>query len=353
MKPFKSIWPILIGACLCSSATTHAQQDVTNQITLSARFGFNISARFKGLTTLPPPSSTRKTPHGDAYNYDDGYVLSDSSGNFGGQTWYWGYDDSSKQISGNNILMSRSSLAGGTPSVTLEDEPSYGAELVYSRLLGTKGRLRYGFELAANYLNLSLNDSSTLRANALRTSYPYPFTSGTTPPSATPATSTSAAMPYQGSYEGPGFVLGDTPGDPITTTIVGGASIQGHRQFDADLWGFRLGPYLELPVGNRLKLSLSGGLAAALLDGNGSWSESVSIGGVSGASVSGNGHAAEMLWGFYVGANASWQFSQRWSAVAGVQYQDLGDYSHAFGGRQVDVNMSQSIFATVGLSFNF
>src|SRR6266581_4722201 len=347
MKPFKSIWPILIGACLCSSATTHAQQDVTNQITLSARFGFNISARFKGLTTLPPPSSTRKTPHGDAYNYDDGYVLSDSSGNFGGQTWYWGYDDSSKQISGNNILMSRSSLASGAPSVTIADEPSYGAELVYSRLLGTKGRLRYGIELAANYLNLSLSDSRSFSGNLMRTSFPYPITPGTTPPSATPD------APYQGSFEGPGFVIGDTPGAPTTTTVIGGAVIQGHRQFDADIWGFRLGPYLELPVGERLKLSLSGGLAGALLDGSAAWNETVSIGGVRGATLSGSGHADDFLWGFYLAGNASWQFSDQWSAIAGAQFQDLSNFSHSFGGRQVDVDMSKSVFVTIGLSFNF
>ena len=349
MKAFKSIWPQLIAAVLCASATTHAQQDMTNQLTLSARFGFNISARFKGLGTLPAPSlsSSRKTPHGDAYNYDDGYVLTDSSGSFGGQTWYWGYDNSSKQISGNNILMSRNSLASGAPAVTIEDDPSYGAELVYSRLLAVRGRFHFGVELAGNYLNLSLNDSRTLSGNVMHTTYPYPFTSGTTPPSANPA------APYQGSYEGPGFVIGDTPGEASSTIIAGGAAIQGHRQFDADIFGFRLGPYVELPVSDRLKFSFSGGLAGAWLDGNASWSETASIGGMKGATLSGSGSADEFLWGFYVGGNASWQFAQRWSAVAGVQYQDLSDFNHAFGGRQVEVDMSKSIFVTVGLSFNF
>ena len=355
MKPFKSIWPVLIGACLCGSAAAHAQQDVSNQLTnqlanqftLSARFGFNISAGFKGLSALPLPSSTRKTPQGDAYNYDDGYVLTDNTGNFGGQTWYWGYDNSARQISGNNILMSRNSLAGGTSSASLDNDPSYGAELVYRRLLVTKKSLSFGLELAANYLNLSLSDSSTLAANVLRTSYPYAFTPGTVPPAATPHS------PYQGSPEGPGFVISDTPGTPTTTTVIGGASIQGNRQFDADIWGLRFGPYLELPVGRRLRLSLSGGLAGGWLDGNASWTETLSVGGVSGAPLSGNGHADEMLWGFYAGATASYQFSQRWSAVAGVQYQDLQNFNHSFGGRQVEVKLSESLFVTVGVGLSF
>jgi outer membrane scaffolding protein for murein synthesis (MipA/OmpV family) len=69
--------------------------------------------------------------------------------------------------------------------------------------------------------------------------------------------------------------------------------------------------------------------------------------------VSGNGHADEMLWGFYVGATASWQFSPHWSAVAAVQYQDLQDFNHSFGGRPVEVKLSESIFVTVGVGWNF
>src|ERR1043165_6238819 len=134
----------LVIAALYASATAFAEENVTNRLSLSARFAFNVSARFKGLNMFPSPVSTRKTPQGDGYNYDNGYVLTDGSGNFGGQTWYWGYDDSTRQISGNNILMSRSAVAGGASSVTIEDDPAYGAELAYNRLLGMKGSLRFG-----------------------------------------------------------------------------------------------------------------------------------------------------------------------------------------------------------------
>src|SRR5436190_1160656 len=205
MKAHKTYWSVSLAVCLCTIVAS-AQNDETNRISLSGRFGFNIKARFKGLSTLPPPGSTRTTPGGDNYNYDDGYVLTDNSGNFGGQTWYWGYDNSAAQISGNNIILSRSTLNGNAGSTTAKDDPSYGAELLYTRLISTKDHLRLGFELAANYMNLSLSDSRTVAAGVTRTSYPFPFTPGTTPPSATPG------EPYQGSFEGPGFVIGDTPG---------------------------------------------------------------------------------------------------------------------------------------------
>jgi len=346
MKLPKNYWSVSIAVCLCACAA-HAQQDETNRLTLSSRFGFNISAHFKGLTTLPPPSSTRQTPRGDNYNYDNGYVLTDNSGNFGGQTWYWGYDNSAQQISGNNIVLSRSTLEGAAGPATAKDDPGYGAELLYSRLLSTKGKLRLGFELAANFMNLSMSDSRTLSAGVTRTSYPFPFAPGTTPPSATPG------APYQGSFDGPGFVIGDTPGEPATAIVPGGASIEGHRKFDANLWGWRLGPYLELPVNKYLKFSLSGGLAGAVVDAEASWSETVIIAGESGSPLTGRDDTARMRWGFYVGTTASWQFAERWSVLAGVQYQDLGHFTHSFGGRQVDLNLSESFFATIGLSFNF
>jgi hypothetical protein len=347
MNPLKNYWSVLIAASLCASTVAHAQQDETNRLTLSARFGFNISAHFKGLSTLPPPSATRKTPRGDNYNYDDGYVLTDQTGNFGGQSWYWGYDNSAQQISGNNIVLNRSTVAGNAGSVTPEDEISYGAELLYSRLLYKKDKWRFGLEVAGNYGNLSLSDSRTLSAPVNRTSYPFPFAAGTTPPGATPD------APYQGSYEGPGFVIGDTPGESTSTIVPNGASIAGNRKFDANLWGFRVGPYVEYPLNQYIKLSLSGGFAGALVDAEASWRESVIIAGSQGEALSGSGHTDKMQFGFYAAATLSWQFAERWSALAGVQYQDLGDFTHAFGGRAVQLDLSSSIFATIGVSWSF
>src|SRR5262245_9774003 len=100
---------LLVSAAMAAPATGRTAEFVTNRVTFSGRFGYNISARFKGnAATLPTPATARTTPRGDRYNYDDGYVLTDISGNYGGQTWYWGYDNNASQISGNSVLLSRS-----------------------------------------------------------------------------------------------------------------------------------------------------------------------------------------------------------------------------------------------------
>jgi hypothetical protein len=346
MKQLKNYWSVSIAVCLCTTVA-YAQNDETNRISVSGRFGFNIKANFKGLNTLSTPISNRRTPNGDNYNYDNGYVLTDNTGNFGGQTWYWGYDDSAEQISGNNIVLSRSTLNENAGATKAEDDFTYGAEVVYSLLLSTKDNMRLGLELAGNWMNLSMSDNRTLSAAVTRTSYPFPFEPGTTPPIATPS------EPYQGSAEGPGFVIGATPGEPTTTVVPGGASIVGSRKFDANLWGLRFGPWLEWPVNPKWKFSFSGGLAGEYVDSDVSWTETVLIGGASSEPVSGSDSASKMVFGFYVGTTVSWQFAPRWSAIAGFQFVKLRPYSHSYGGRTVELDMGKSMFATIGIGWNF
>jgi hypothetical protein len=344
--PFAN-WSILVAAAVLAPGAVRAEDFVTNRLTFSARFGFNVSARFRGQTTLPLGINLRTTPSGDPYNYDDGYVLTDISGNAGGQTWYWGYDDSANQISGNTILLSRSTASGNFSSPSFDSNPNFGGELTYDRLLGTKDKLRFGLEAAANYLNLSLHNSSTASGTLSRVTDAYPFTPDTTPPAATPS------APYQGSFGGPGFVIGDTPVNSTVVIIPGGVIVTGQRQFDADLFGLRLGPYLDIPFHNNFNFWVSGGLAVCWLNGEASWSETVTVTGAGSASSSGSGRDDDLLWGGYVAANVSWDVKDNWSIVGGVQYQNLGIYRHNFGLRQAEVDLRNSVFVTIGLSRRF
>jgi hypothetical protein len=314
-----------------------------NRFSLNARFGLNISAKFKraSMSLTAPP---RTTPDGSRYNYDDGYVLTDVSGNYGGQTWNWGYDQPG-QIAGDTILMHHSTVSADAPSATGvdEDDPQCGFEFAYDRELGKRDKLHYGFEAAVNYMNLSLKDTSAFSGNVSRLTDAYPFTPGTTPPTA----------PNQGSFNGPGFVLGATPVSSTTTLIPGGATIVDQRNFDADIWGFRLGPYAEYPLNQNIDLWFSGGLAMGLVDGSASWKETASIAGGGTMVGSGGGSDLGLLWGGYLSAKVSWQLSEHWSAEGGVQYQYLGTYEHNFGGQVMQLDLSKSMFITIGLDYSF
>jgi YD repeat-containing protein len=327
---------------LTDEAFTRVAVKPLNRFGFNARFGLNISAKFRSMSGISLTAPPRATPDGNQYNYDDGYVLTDISGNAGGQTWNWGYDQAG-QISGNTILMHRSTVSADAPSATGigGGDPQSGFEFTYDRELGNRDKLHYGLEAAVNYMNVSMKDASTFSGNVSRLTDAYPFTSGTTPP----------PTPYQGSFNGPGFVIGATP--VSSTTIPGGATIVDQRSFDADIWGFRLGPYAEYPLSQNLDLWFSGGLAVGLVDGSASWSETASIAGGGTLSGSGGGNDLGLLCGGYLSANVSWQLSEHWSANGGLQYQYLGTYEHNFGGQGVQLDLSKSMFITVGLGYSF
>jgi YD repeat-containing protein len=315
-----------------------------NRFSLNGRFGLNISAKFMGMSGISLSAPPRTTPDGSQYNYDDGYVLTDISGNAGGETWNWGYDQSG-QISGNTILMHRSTVSADVPSATGigGGDPQSGFEFTYDRELGNRDKLYFGLEAAVNYMNLSMKDTSTFSGNVSRLTDAYPFTSGTTPPPA----------PYQGSFAGPGFVLGATPVSSTIALISGGATIVDQRNYDADIWGFRLGPYAEYPLSQNIDLWFSGGLAVGLVDGSASWQETPSIAGGGTLVGSGGGSDLGLLWGGYLSAKVSWQLSERWSAEGGVQYQYLGTYDHNYGGQAMQLDLSKSVFITIGLGYSF
>ena len=359
-------WTVPVSGALLFATAVSAEQDLqtylnsTNRITLSLRFGLNISGRFKGGTGplssfALPVAGGRHTPNGDAYNYDNGYVLTDISGNAGNQTWYWGYDNSSQVNPGNHtIAFDRTSLTS-LPAVggaVKDDSPKLGAELAYNYELGFKEnwhQLRYGLELAVNWMPVTLNNNGLYNATFSRFSDTYSYTPGTTPP----GYGVGSELPYQGSFEGPNFVINVPPVSSVSTLVSGGTFLV-QQHFDANLWGFRLGPYLEMPLSKRWSLHLSGGLAVGLLNGDASWREKLtSPDGSAGITKQGGGSDMELLWGYYVGLQAAYQFNNRWGLEAGVQFQDLGLYDHNFGGRSVELDLSKSIFLHAGISYSF
>jgi hypothetical protein len=221
------------------------------------------------------------------------------------------------------------------------NDPGFGAELTYNRMLWVKGDFRFGIEAAVNYLNLSMSDTATYMPTVNRQTDAYPFTPGTTPPGATPAN------PYQGTYNGPGFTIGNQAASS-TMALAPGPLVTDHRHFDSDIWGFRLGPYVEMPLGEKFHISVSGGLAIGILDNSISWSATSGN-----TTASANLHDSDTLVGAYFGANFRWLFSEHWSAAAGVQWQDIGTYHANVGGCGVELDMSSSVFAMFGVTYSW
>ena len=343
------------GLLLLTSAASAEQVyktylDSTNRFTLSVRYGLNITGKFKGvggkLGSSAGQGNNRTTGRGDKYNYDNGYVLTDISGNAGNMTWYWGYDNSSQVNSvANTVSFNRDTTVGLPGTSNTSDSPRVGAELTYNYELGVKEdwhHLRYGLEAAVNFMPIEFNTGGLYNAMISQVTDTYSYTPGTTPPSA----------PYNGSYAGPGFVI-NVPATSVTT-LVPGATFLAQQHFEANLWGVRLGPYIECPLTEKLSLHLTGGLAVGLIDGQANWKETLTQPGGGGSiATTGSGRDTDLLFGYYVGLDACYQVNKHWGVEVGVQFQDLGTYGHNFAGRQLELDLSQSLFIQAGISYSF
>lgn len=327
-----------------------------NDITLSLRFGLNVSGKFLGTGSSFTTGyvSNRRTPNGDPYNYDNGYVLTDVSWNVGNQTYYYGFDSAS-QVSGavgvqQYLSLDRTTLSGLAPAADGSAfDSGAGAELAYDRELGIEAsrlHLRYGVELAFNYTPLSFHDSYPAQAVTLTDQRDtYAFAAGATAPVA----------PFQGLYTGPnqsGYPYAILNATPTTTFSSISGTFAAQEAFDSELWGFRLGPYVKWPLTRQLSVLASGGLAAGLLAGSASWTETLTRVGTT-TTTAGGGDDLAPLWGEFARLALIWRFNNCWEAEAGAQYQNLGVYDHDYGGRIVELDLRRSVFLEAGIGVSF
>jgi hypothetical protein len=314
-----------------------------NRIGLSYRMGFNAPVSFKHLGGFPAQSVARNTPDGDRYNYDNGYVLTDSSGNAMGYTRYWGYDSAS-QVSGDTIVMQRSSSAATASSDDHYDSPMPGFELTYNRELIHKKSWRGGLEGAFGYTYMSVHDAGTQPANVTRVNDSYAFqgTPGEIPPA-----------PYTGGYSRPGSLINASPTSSTTDVLQNAASITGSRDFSANLFSFRLGPYVEFPLSKSIAFTLSGGFALMCVNSELSYNETVTIPDVGSVEHRASGTGTGLLPGGYVAGAFSVALSDAWAVVAGAQFESVGRYTQTLNGEQATLDLSKSIFVTLGLFYSF
>ncbi len=337
-------WAIpLMGAVLFGAAiSASAEQDKityltsTNRVTLSLRYGLNIHAKFTGIGGTPIPGSP---------SYIDGYVVTASPPNTSpnpNYTTYWGYDSTEQLVGSPGAYTGVAFINPGASGISSDvsssgDKPYPGFELAYDRELLEKENwhnLRFGLEGALNYMNISVDNSSAFGgANAIDV-YQFPIAIPQPP-------FTDTGLPGQSALQVPGS-------HPSSATFY------TQDRFDANLFGFRLGPYVEFPFGDKeqFTLLLSGGLAGGLLDTSESWKQTFTFGNNT-ITSNGGGSDFDALWGFYVEANANYQFNEHWGIAASLQFQDLGKYDHSFQGRQVELDLSRSLFVELGISYSF
>jgi hypothetical protein len=335
-----------------------------NRFSLSYRMGFNYSASFHGLGGFSGAGASghgQRTPSGDAFNYDNGYIYADqtTSSAHPGYTWYYGYAAGTVQRPSGaptEFDLYKSTASANASSSKDACDPQPGVELAYDRQLGHAGPVWWGLEGAFGFTHVDLHDNRTLYENVNRTTTTYQTGGGAV---LNPA-------PFQGTVTGPG--PNDANGWPLVAlapvgtssqTIAGAATITGERELDAQIFSARFGPYVDLPLSRRWMLSFSGGLLIMDVVSQFTFNETVSINpSASLVTVPGEQHhgsitSSDVLLGAYAGGNVSFALSERVRLLAGAQFQTADNFSQTVAGKTAVLNLGQAIFANVGVSYSF
>ena len=313
------------GACLHADDSLWTSHD---RLGLGYQMGFNISAKFQTSGSTPFPNNPSVT----GLSYQDGFVGTDNTGNAGGLTSYWGYQNANQAVDNNNYLVMRSVNSGALGS-SVDDAPYHGFELSYNHEFARYECVRWGMESALGWTDFSARQL-TAPTSGLLSMDAFPL--GYNPPQA-PFTGTPNAGPFTP-------LLGTTP-TRLPATVL--------SRLEASLYGFRLGPYLDVPLGRRVLLSFSAGLAVAIVDGEYVATESYTTPGGMTVTATDRASEANPVLGGYVGVQTSLKLREHLNVFTGLRYQGSDTYRLSAGDKEARIDFSGAFSWSCGLSFSF
>jgi hypothetical protein len=315
----------------------------SNRIGISYRVGYNIDATFSGIGRSAAASNPGPMTGGVNHEYDDGYVRVDSTNNGLDLTWNWGFESPS-QVSGDNLFMHSTRSLGGS-SRSGGDDLHHGMEATYSRELGTYKKARWGVEGAFNYLNVAIRDNGSVGADLEVTTDTYDLEG------IDPFDPPGSQNPYQGTFTGPGPLIADAP---INRTVqVTPGVVTGRRELDANLFGFRVGPYIEWPIADKWTVGLNAGFALVVVDSEFDFRETVSPSSGTPFTVSGSGSETDLLPGGYIGANVAYRIADSVTLFSSAQFQYAGEFKQEVQGKHAELDLGKSLFVTLGVNYSF
>jgi len=315
--------------------------DWTRHFRIGLLVGMNINASFNenGVFNI----SGNNTADGI---YDDGYVRADQTGNAGGYTGYWGYDNASQYDAAAQTL-SMHSLTSYSTSGNANDKggPFPGFEMAYGDNLWYWKHARVGWELGFGLLPISITDNHPMSATVNQTTYTFD-TGGITVPGA----------PYQGGPGGQGEpVIPSTPSS-VSSQILSAGTITGTRTLDVMLYTLRLGPSFYWDLGSHAGMSLGAGPAIGIVSGDFKYNEIITSGSVSTHNIGSFG-TTDLTFGGYVNGTFMYHVEDVNGRTADIyisaQYMPMGDANFSGGGRESRLNLEGQLYFSVGINWPF
>ena len=330
------------------TADNSKEGDWPRHFRVGALVGMNIKADFNvnGSFGVSGSNPGEAGPAGRGKNhfYDDGYVLVDDTGNAGGVTTYWGYQNAGQYNAAAQTLTFHSASAYSTSgSASVDGDMQLGLDLAYGGHLFRYGRALVGWEFGFAWLPISIKDNHPLTATATRTVHRF-NTGGSIVPE---------PPPYNGSFGSDGYpTIQDEPA-ALPDEVVGGATITGSRQLDVTLYNFRLGPTVHLELNPKLALSLSGGAAMGIISGDLKHNETIVFSDSSTASNRGGMSNTELVYGGYLSATLMYHVEDQGDIYIGAQFMPLGRAKFNGVDRDASLDVSGGLYLSAGFNWPF
>ena len=164
--------------------------DWTRHFRIGALVGMNISANFSRSGSAFSISGNNPA----SGIFDDGYVRTDQTGNAGGYTSYWGYNNASQYNAANNTLTMHATTAFSASGSANADGGAFpGFDMAYGDNLWYWKHARVGWELGFGLLPINISENSSMPATVTQSTFTF-NTGGIVVPTA----------PYQGGPGGTG-----------------------------------------------------------------------------------------------------------------------------------------------------
>ena len=159
------------------------------------------------------------------------------------------------------------------------------------------------------------------------------------------------SSPYAGSAPTPGGPLPLLiPDSPTSRTILGTPdTVTEYGRIKGNLYGFQLGPFVEVPITQVLAVQGRAGLAIVLADTEFTFSETFASG------VVNNGKVSESSWlfGGYAEVKLLFKVAPRVDLYLAGGYQRTEDQEISSGGQTVTLDMKTVATASAGVSIAF
>lgn len=351
----------LLGTCAFAqdaSAPIYQPEKDPNRFNVGAMWMLNTRLRFNATSTPLSAANPGNATAAKDHTYDDGFNRVDSTGNSAppGATSFWGYNNPGQvfdspadpTVGNDSIAMHATTLNAGTYLPIRTADPQPGFEIGYGRVIGFGERSSWGVEGTFGFVSFDHTDRSTGNASFTTLTDVYSLTVNgivVTPP----------AAPYSGPFTPqPGSpLIGDSP---TRSTAAATSTVTGSREFDANIYMFRVGPFLDYNLTDRLTVGAVAGLALIFVDGRFSYNEVVNYPTASGnvaVPQSGTGRDNNALVGGYVGARVGYDCTPRLRIFGSANYLGATSLDQAVGDRQVHLDFGTTFQLSAGLSLAF